>query len=268
MSLLCLFLLSCLAVSSFTSYHKPDKATLYIIGDSTVKNGSGTGEGGLWGWGDFISAYFDSTKLNVENHAIGGRSSRTFLTEGRWDKVLDKLQPGDFVLMQFGHNDGGPMATGRARASIKGNGDETQEVTLEATGKKEVVHSYGWYMRKYVREARAKGAIPIVLSPVPRNIWKDSKVVRAAEDYGKWAAEAAKAEGGYFIDLNEIVAQHYEKQKPEEVKANYFPGDHTHTNLAGAELNAAAVIEGLLANKEIPLNDYLVSDARKKVSAF
>src|ERR1041384_4593852 len=93
---------------------KPAVPTLFIIGDSTVKNGSGKGDGGLWGWGDWIRPYFDSTKIKIENRAIGGRSSRTFLTEGRWDKVLADLKSGDFVLMQFGHNDGGALDSGRA----------------------------------------------------------------------------------------------------------------------------------------------------------
>src|SRR6187401_1083482 len=85
------------------------KPTLYIIGDSTVKNGAGTGGGGLWGWGDFIAAYFDTTKIAIENDARGGTSSRTFQTTGLWDRVLTKLKPGDFVIMQFGHNDGSAL---------------------------------------------------------------------------------------------------------------------------------------------------------------
>jgi len=85
------------------------KPVLYIIGDSTVKNGDGRGGNGQWGWGSFLSGYFDTTKIIVENDAIGGRSSRTFITEGRWDRILAKLKKGDFVIMQFGHNDGGPL---------------------------------------------------------------------------------------------------------------------------------------------------------------
>ena len=77
--------------------------TLYIIGDSTVKNHTT----GLEGWGDPIARYFDPAIIRVENDALGGRSSRTYLTEGVWQKVLDKIKAGDFVLMQFGHNDGG-----------------------------------------------------------------------------------------------------------------------------------------------------------------
>lgn len=239
---------------------------MYIIGDSTVKNGQGNGGGGLWGWGNFIPEYFDSTRLQVENHAIGGRSSRAFLTEGRWDNIMETLKPGDFVLMQFGHNDGGAINdTLRARGTIKGNSNESQEIDNLITKKHEVVRSYGWYLRRYIQDAKAKGAVPIVLSLVPRNIWKDGSVVRASDDYGKWAAEAAKSGGAYFIDLNEIVARHYEKAGQEKVKTAYFLEDHTHTNEAGARLNASSVVEGLMADKKIPLNRYLAADAKKKL---
>jgi lysophospholipase L1-like esterase len=230
--------------------------TLFIIGDSTVKNGSGKGADGLWGWGDPIAGYFDKSKITVVNRALGGRSSRTYLTEGLWAKVLADMKAGDFVLMQFGHNDGGSLTQGRGRASIKGNGEETQEVTDEKTGRKEVVHTYGWYLRKYVADAKASGATPIVLSQIPRNMWKGEKVLRASNDYGKWAAEAAKDLGAAFIDLNELVAARYEAMGEAKVKA-FFPGDHTHTNAAGARLNAAVVVEGIRGLKDCPLRDYL-----------
>ena len=139
--------------------------TLFLIGDSTVNNSSED----FVGWGNIIGEYFDKTKINVVNRARGGRSSRTFYTEGLWEKVLAEIKPGDFVLMQFGHNDGGSIDKEKARGSLKGIGEETQEVTIEATGKKEVVRTFGWYMRKFIADAKAKGATPIVLSPVPRN---------------------------------------------------------------------------------------------------
>jgi lysophospholipase L1-like esterase len=114
---------------------KPDgpagnRPALFLIGDSTVKNHTA----GLLGWGDPIADFFDPAKIRVENRALGGRSSRTFRTEGLWDKVLADVKPGDFVLMQFGHNDGGGVSDAHTRASIKGNGDETQEVTDPKTG--------------------------------------------------------------------------------------------------------------------------------------
>ena len=220
--------------------------TVFLIGDSTVKNGSGKGDGGLWGWGAFLGEHFDATKIRVDNRALGGRSSRTYLTEGLWDKVLADLQPGDFVVMQFGHNDGGELATGRARASLKGNGDETREVTLEKTGAKEVVHTYGWYLRHYIAGAKARGATPIVLSPVPRNIWNNGTIGRAANDYGKWAAEAARSGDSLFIDLNELVARRYEDAGAAKVAGEFFTAaDHTHTTRAGALVNAAALADGI-----------------------
>lgn len=232
----------------------PRLPTLFIIGDSTVNNHTA----GLLGWGDPIVELFDRTKVRVLNRARGGRSSRTFLTEGLWDQALAEMRAGDYVLIQLGHNDGGPLADGRARASLKGNGDETQTVTLAATGKQEVVHTYGWYLRRYVADARAKGAVAIVLSPVPRNIWRDDRTVaRASNDYGKWAAEAARAGGAFFVDLNEIVARRYEAAGPEKVKSTYFAEDHTHTTPAGAALNAEAVVEGVRLLVECGLKAFL-----------
>src|SRR6185369_12454312 len=92
------FFISLMVISAIGRLSKP---TLYIIGDSTVKNGSGKGEGSLWGWGDFLYTEFDTTRIQLENHARGGRSSRTFQTEGLWEKVISRLKPGDFVVIQF-----------------------------------------------------------------------------------------------------------------------------------------------------------------------
>src|SRR5688572_2856998 len=122
--------------------------TLFLIGDSTVRNGAGDGSNKQWGWGEPVAAYFDPAKIAVLNRARGGRSSRTFLTEGLWDQALSQMKPGDFVLIQFGHNDGGAINdTSRARGTIKGVGEETEEIDNLLTKKREVVHSYGWYLR-------------------------------------------------------------------------------------------------------------------------
>src|SRR5580765_8626436 len=96
------------------------KPTLFIVGDSTVKNGTRD----QVGWGEQIGALFDSTRIKVDNRAIGGRSSRTFINEGRWDKILADAKAGDFVLVQMGHNDGGkPDEPTRARGSLPGIGE-------------------------------------------------------------------------------------------------------------------------------------------------
>jgi rhamnogalacturonan acetylesterase len=242
---------------------KSNLPTLFLVGDSTVR----VGTRGEKGWGEVIAPYFDSKKINVVNRAIGGRSSRTFQTEGRWDNVLAEMKPGDFVLVQFGHNDGGDIATGtRPRASLHGSGDETQDVMIESTGKKETVHTFGWYMKKYARDAKAKGATPILCSLVARKIWKDGKIVRASETYGKWTAEAAKAEGADFVDLNEIIAERYEKLGPAKVEP-LFADEHTHTTPAGAQLNAECVISGLKGLKPNPLAPYF-SEKAKDVAPF
>src|SRR2546423_15538589 len=86
-----------------------DRPTLFLIGDSTVN----TRTQGQLGWGDPIAELFDASKIRVVNRARGGRSSRTYFTEGLWDQVLGELKAGDFVLMQFGHNDRGPLCRGR-----------------------------------------------------------------------------------------------------------------------------------------------------------
>ena len=233
----------------------PPKPTLWIIGDSTVKNGTK----GQMGWGDPIKEMFDPAKINVENKARGGRSSRTFLTEGLWSNILNEMKAGDFVLMQFGHNDGGsltgPNATGRA--SIKGNSDESQQVTKDE--KTETVQSFGWYLRRYSSDTRAKGATPIVLSLIPRNDWKDGKVMRADGSYGGYARDAAATANVAFIDLNGITANKYDAMGQEKVAA-YFPHEHTHTGEAGARINAQSVVEGIRELPDSALADYLKTE--------
>ena len=161
-------------------------------------------------------------------------------------------------MMQFGHNEGSRPDTTRAgyRGVLKGTGEDSVQLTWP-NGTVETVHTYGWYIRKFIRDAKSKGATPIVLSMIPRNQFREGKVVRAEKDYGKWAKEVAEAEGAMFIDLNAITADKYDAWGPEKVKA-YFPGDHTHTNQEGARVNAASVVDGIKINLKNPLNQYLV----------
>lgn len=229
------------------SSRKKGRAVVFVIGDSTVKNGKDDGSNKQWGWGSLLWQWLDTTRVSVENHALGGRSSRTFITEGLWDKVLGAVQKGDYVLIQFGHNDAGPLNTGRARASLAGNGDNDTTVVMEATGKEETIRSFGWYMRKYARDVKAKGATPVILSHIPRNMFvtKDSvQIVRNDKGFGAWCSEAAAMEAVPYIDLNKMVADKYEKMGKDSVQL-MFQGDHTHTSRAGAELNAKTVAEGL-----------------------
>lgn len=233
-----------------------DNPTLYIIGDSTVRNGSGKGADSLWGWGSFIGNYLDTTRINVQNHAIGGRSSRTFLTDGRWDKIMAILKKGDYVIMQFGHNDGGPLDDeARARGTLQGIGTDSTEIYNPIRKVQEVVHTYGWYMRKYANEAKAKGATVIICSPVPRSDF-DAAGKIAKDKYAGWSREVAGQTGAYFIPLNDLVIAAYEKLGMAATKS-YFPTDHTHTNKAGAILNAQLVIKALPQLKGCALKKYV-----------
>ncbi len=229
----------------------PAKPALYLIGDSTVRNGTA----GQMGWGDPLVDEFDPAKISVVNRAIGGRSSRTFLTECRWDAVMAHLQPGDFVLMQFGHNDGGKLNDERCRGSIKGIGEETEDIVRITDQQPETVHSYGWYLRKYISEAKAKGVTPIVVSPIPRNIWTDGKVGRSDDGYGGWAKQVAEQEKAVFVDFNNLLAGRYEAIGPEKTAALFAGTDHTHTGPLGAAFNAKVMATAL---RETALNDSLL----------
>ncbi|HYD84634.1 MAG TPA: rhamnogalacturonan acetylesterase [Opitutus sp.] len=231
--------------------------TLFLIGDSTVRNGRGDGEGGQWGWGDPLVEHFDLAKINVVNRAVGGLSSRTFLTQGYWDRVLALAKPGDFLLLQFGHNDSGPLNdTSRARGTITGVGEQTETIDNLLTQQREVVGTYGSYLRRYVREAKARGITPIVCSPVPRKTWKDGKVARSAESYAGWARQVAEQEGVAFVDLNERIARRYEALGEARVNA-LFADAHTHTSWEGAKLNAAIVAEALRELEGAGLAEFL-----------
>jgi lysophospholipase L1-like esterase len=222
--------------------------TVYVIGDSTANNADHRG------WADPFAAYFDASKVNVLNRARGGRSSRTFVTEGLWDKVRDDLKPGDYVLIQFGHNDGSAPDQDRARGSLPGLGDESREFTLP-DGRKETVYTFGWYMRKFIAETKAKGATPIVLSLTVRNIWKDAAVERGPGEFSKWSADIARSQGTAFLDVTNAIADAYEKLGPDKVK-EFFPEDHTHTSPAAADLNASLVV-ATLKGQRLPLASYL-----------
>ena len=245
---------------------EPKLPTLFIVGDSTVKS-----DAPLRGWGQELAQFFDLRKINVVNRAIGGRSSRTFQNEGRWDRVLAELKPGDFVLIQFGHNDVGryddPAA--KERPSLHGEGEETAEITKQ-NGLKETVHTFGWYMRKYGNDVGAKGATAIFCSMVPHKDWDNGKIVRKENaTFVNWTKNAAIATGSAFIDLNESAALRLESLGPEKV-ATLFGDKRTHSTPAGALLNAETVVAGLRALKRPKLSRYFSDKAKQieKTRAF
>ena len=240
---------------------QPNLPTIFLIGDTGVRDGKGDGSGGLWGWGEPFVHFFDLARVNVTNRALDGPSSRTYLTEGFWDETRALIKPGDIVIIQFGNNDGGQTPeTDLFRRALEGIGDDTQEGVNPFTHKMETVHSFGWYLRKYIAETRARKATPILCTPVPRNIWKNGHIERPSAPSADWTRQVANAEHVSLLDLNERIATRYEMMGPEKVDALFAHSD-THTSLAGAEVNAEMVVAALKALSSNPVAGYFNGNA-------
>ena len=252
------------------------KPVVFITGDSTVKN-TDKDPDGMWGWGAVANTIFDEAKIDIVNAAMAGRSCRSYLNEGRWERVYNSLKPGDFVLIQFGHNDISPIDKPKYRGAIATTKDTCHVYRMQAAkedlskqnvidqklkantqvGSYEVVYSFGWYLKKFIQDVREKGATPILVSLTPRNEWPNGKIERRNDTYGKWYREVAAETGCEFVDLHNITADFLDKKCGKKEKAmKYFNHDHTHTSLLGAKTNAQSVAKGLRANNS-PLAKYL-----------
>ena len=252
------------------------KPVVFITGDSTVKNAD-KDEDGMWGWGAVANTIFDESRIDIVNAAMAGRSCRSYLNEGRWDKVYNSLKPGDFVLIQFGHNDIGAIDKPKYRAAIASGQDTCHVYKMQAAqedlskqnfidqklkantqvGSYEVVYSFGWYLKKFIQDVREKGATPILVSLTPRNEWENGKIERRNDTYGKWYREVVADTGVEFVDLHNITADFLDKKCGKKEKAmKYFNHDHTHTSLLGAKTNAQSIAKGLRENNS-PLAKYL-----------
>ena len=259
------------------AYNRSDnKPVVFITGDSTVKNAD-KNEDGMWGWGAVANTIFDEAKIDIVNAAMAGRSCRSYLNEGRWERVYNSLKPGDFVLIQFGHNDISPIDKPKYRGAIATARDTCHVYRMQAAkedlskqnvidqklkantqvGSYEVVYSFGWYLKKFIQDVREKGATPILVSLTPRNEWPNGKIERRNDTYGKWYREVVEETGVEFVDLHNITADFLDKKCGKKEKAmKYFNHDHTHTSLLGAKTNAQSIAKGLRDNKS-PLASYL-----------
>ena len=266
------------------AYNRSDnKPVVFITGDSTVKNAD-KDEDGMWGWGAVANTIFDETKIDIVNAAMAGRSCRSYLNEGRWERVYNSLKPGDFVLIQFGHNDISPIDKPKYRGAIATAKDTCHVYRMQAAkedlskqnvidqklkaniqvGSYEVVYSFGWYLKKFIQDVREKGATPILVSLTPRNEWPNGKIERRNDTYGKWYREVAEETGCEFVDLHNITADFLDKKCGKKEKAmKYFNHDHTHTSLLGAKTNAQSIAKGLRDNKS-PLAEFLLKGKKVK----
>jgi len=223
---------------------KANAITVFVIGDSTVTD-QPTESGGSWA--QCLPRWF-KPDVAIANHAESGETLKAFRRpqEHRWDKVLSQLRPGDYVFMQFGHND----------MKKSGNNIIYPDEDFSSTYA-EANTEYKDLLEKYAGEAKAKGATPVIVSSMARRSLRDGKSVNTLGDYPKAAAAAAKEFGCPFIDLNAMSAAVDEALGPQLVGRAF--NDGTHPNTYGGYLLSCCVVEGIKQN--IPnLAKYLVDD--------
>lgn len=236
-----------LELPTYKVQREKGKPVVWFTGDSTVKN-TDKDKNGMWGLGSQAYTVFDKKKITCYNAAQAGRSTRTYLNEGRWDKVYNSLEPGDFVFIQFGHNDIGGIDKEKERGVIPGATDTCHVYKSAKDGTYELVYSFGWYLKKFIDDVREKGATPILVSLTPRNEWSNGKIERRNDSYGKWYRDVVSQTGVEFVDLHNIMADYLDKKCGSKAKTDkYYNHDHTHSSLMGAKTNANNIAKGLKA---------------------
>lgn len=255
--LLCMML----AVLFLSAFRSDRVITVYMIGDSTMANKSLDAGNQERGWGHVLGGYF-TEDVRVENHAVNGRSSKSFINEGRWDAVVNKIRPGDYVFIQFGHND--------EKADPKRHTDPGT--------------TFDENLRKFVRETRAKGGIPVLFNSIVRRNFGANPQAVAADDvrseqsddivegdtlvdtHGKYLdspRNVAREMGVTFIDLNKATKELVESMGVEGSKELFMwipkgvsPAcpkgrqDNTHLNVYGARKVAKLAVQAI--EKQIP----------------
>ncbi len=260
----CILGIFAIAIILISSSREPE-FTVFMIGDSTMANKDTTGGKQERGWGMVLQQYFDN-KVLVDNHAVNGRSSKSFIDEGRWDKVLAKIKPGDYVFIQFGHNDEKP---------------QPERHTDPGT-------TFDDNLRKFVNETRSKGGIPVLFNAVVRrnfaikqqkndddeklrnldakvggNVIEGDTLYDTHGDYRIAPANVAKELGVTFIDANAItheLEQGLGREASKKLHMIFAPGEHpslpngrwdnTHYNIYGANQVALLLIKAV--GDEIP----------------
>ena len=269
--------LALLVLATLTSLKEDHLTTIFVIGDSTAAKKDTTNGKVERGWAMALQDYFDSDYIRVDNHAVNGRSSKSFIDEGRWDKVLSLIRPGDYVIIQFGHND-----------------EKAQPARHTDPGS-----TFDYNLAKYVRETRERGGIPVIMNPVVRRNFMvkapevaDDELLRTStvkdgvkmiegdsliDTHGLYAQaprDVAERMNCLFVDANKIthdLEQGLGREVSKKLHMWFLPGeepsepqgkqDNTHYNKYGARVVAGLLAEALV--KEIPLLDkYYLKDGR------
>ncbi|EFQ32434.1 GDSL-like Lipase/Acylhydrolase [Colletotrichum graminicola] len=220
--------------------------TIYLCGDSTMAKGGGGS--GTEGWGPYLQYSFDSSRAKVDNRAIGGRSARSYTREGRFDDVAGLVKAGDWVVMEFGHNDGGSLTpTDNGRTDCFGDGAQTCQTTYN--GVAETVLTYPAYLKNAAQKFNAAGAKVIISSATPNNVWESGTYGWGYDRFFHYAWLAVEQLGGpskgyYFVPHGEYAAQAMKNLGASIVNANY-PNGHTHTAPFLADAMHKAFVLGL-----------------------
>lgn len=231
---------SVVVLATHTAWAETNRFALYMIGDSTMANKPVVPPNAERGWGQLMPLYFKES-VRVENHAVNGRSAKSFVAEGRWRTVLDRLTPGDFVIIQFGHND-----------------QKDKSPSGGAFG------SYKKFLERYVKESRERGATPILATSVVRRRFdKEGKFFDTLGDYPKVARQVAEEMKVPLLEMHTRTAELLQQLGPEK-SAKIFnhlaPGeyeahpdglkDDTHFNAVGATRVCDLVVEEI--SKKVP----------------
>ncbi|TDL15680.1 SGNH hydrolase [Rickenella mellea] len=232
--------------------------TLWLVGDSTMAKGGGGG--GTDGWGQYLSTYFN---IAIVNDAIAGTSARSYTTKGDFTKVFNQVKSGDWVIIEFGHNDGS-SSPDDGTTDCAGNGYNTT-CTVVDNGQSVVIHTYNYYIQNAITTLAAKGVKTVVSSVTPDNIWPLGP--GTGNRFVGYASLAASRTGADYVDHYDYVVQAFKALG--ETKVNtFFPNNqHLHTSPAGAAVVAQAFVKGLSCGNSA-LKSHLTSAASSIPSAF
>jgi len=192
------------------------------------------------GWGVYLP--YSLQDITLVNDAIAGRSARSYYNESRFTKIADVVAPGDYVIIEFGHNDGGSLSKDNGRSDCSGSGSETCTTTDGV-----IVQTYVTYLTNAAKAIIANGAKVIISSPTPDNTCESGTCSYSPSrftGYCKIVVENAGAMAS-FVDHGQYVADEFAKLGADVVKG-YYPKDHTHTSPIGADVVAAQFVKGVL----------------------
>ena len=236
-----LFLALALFCFAFAEAEEQRPLHVYLIGDSTCANKNLDKQNPERGWGQLFRAFFGEDVV-VENHAMNGRSTKSFRAEGRWEPIYSQMQKGDYVFIQFGHND--------------------EKVDRPKVGS--VPEVFAENLRRYVNETREKGGIPVLLTPIARrHFTEEGQLIKTHGEYPDRVRQVAEEMGVVMLDM-EIVTEEWLKELGDEPSRRYFMWvkkgtsplypdgreDNTHLNVAGAHVVSRMV--AALVEKQIP----------------